>query len=290
MKILITGSQGQLGTEWMEYLKTTSHNVRGLGSADLDITRRDDVHKIVADEQPDLLVNCAAFTAVDKAEVKENEAYMVNEIGVQNLARACNRNDVKLLHYSTDYVFEGSPADQERLPDGYDEEYPPNPQNVYGKSKRGGEVAIENVCDDWIIIRVSWLCGQYGNNFVKTMLRLSKERKTLDVVNDQTGSPTFCFDVVEKSMKLAGQDQRGYFHISSSGTTTWFDITRQLLQLNGSKTALNSVSSAQFNAKAKRPAFSLLNTGKIESLSLEPVHWKDGLETLYHQLSNSNHL
>lgn len=290
MNVLVTGATGQLGTEWIHFLNNGAHRVVGLGSDDLDISNREDVYRIIADEAPDVVINCAAYTAVDDAEEHEREARMVNEIGVQYLAQACARNGAKLVHYSTDYVFEGSEEDQRKLPSGYDEEYPPNPQNVYGKSKRDGELAVERTEGNWLIIRVSWLCGQYGNNFVKTMLTLSGEKESLDVVNDQVGSPTFCTDVVEKTMKLIQMNQEGYVHVSSAGAITWYDLTKELLRITGSKTKLNSVSSAQFRTKAKRPAFSLLHTGKLKELGLEPVGWKEGLKQLCNQLSNSNTL
>ena len=280
MKIIVTGTGGQLGREWVQFLNDTDHDVVVLGSSDLDITDSDAIHTTFSDESPDLLINCAAYTKVDEAEDHPEDAHAVNEIGVQNLAHACSRHRVYLVHYSTDYVFEGSKADQKKLPNGYDEEFPPDPQNVYGESKRGGEIAIEKFADQWMIIRVSWLCGRYGNNFIKTMCRLSKEKPELRVVDDQTGSPTFCFDVVEKTMRLIEMNQAGYFHISSKGSTTWHNLTREIIQLTGRNTKLEAVSSAEFSMKAKRPVFSLLNTQKIEDLGLEPIGWKEGLEDI----------
>lgn len=288
MKILITGAGGQLGREWVHFLGDSSHNVVPLGSSDLDISDSDAIHTRFSDEKPDLLINCAAYTNVDGAEDHQEEAHAVNEIGVQNLAHACKRHRVYLVHFSTDYVFEGSRADQKKLPNGYDEEYPPAPQNVYGISKRGGELAIEKFADKWIIIRVSWLCGRYGNNFIKTMLRLAKEKNKLRVVDDQMGSPTYCFDVVKKTMRLVEMDQAGYFHITSKGATTWHDLTKEIIRLSGSNAALEAVSSEEFQMKAARPAYSLLNTHKIEQLGLSPIGWKEGLKKLLGQLNEQN--
>lgn len=285
MKIVITGAAGQLGREWVDFLSGTDHEFLALNSSDLDITDSDAIHAFFSEENPDLLINCAAYTRVDDAEDNPEDAHSVNEIGVQNLAHACERHLVYLVHFSTDYVFAGSKADQKKLPNGYDEEYPPSPQNVYGKSKRGGEKAIEKFAEKWMIIRVSWLCGKNGNNFIKTILRHSKEKKELRVVDDQTGAPTFCFDVVEKTMKLIDMNQTGYFHISSDGVTTWHGVAGELIRLIGSETKLKAVSSSEYEMKAERPAYSLLNTQKIEELGLKPLHWKKGMEKMLSELN-----
>lgn len=285
MKILITGAGGQLGREWSHFFTHTDHDVVSLESSGLDITDSDAIHTTFLAEEPDVLINCAAYTNVDGAEDNPDAAFNVNEIGVQNLAHACKRHHVTLVHFSTDYVFEGSEADHKKLPNGYDEQFPPSPKNVYGKSKRGGELAIEKFAEKWIIIRVSWLCGRYGNNFIKTMLRLSEEKALLRVVDDQTGSPTFCFDVVDKTMSLLEMNQTGYFHISSKGATTWYGITQELISLTGSNTKLEAVSSKEFQMKARRPAYSLLNTQKIDKLGIKPIGWKDGMKTMLGQLN-----
>ena len=288
MKIVITGATGQLGREWVQMLDDTDHNVIPLDSSTLDITESDAIHTLLTDEKPDLLINCAAYTKVDDAEDNPEDAHSVNEIGVQNLAHACNRHNVFMVHYSTDYVFDGSETDHKKLPNGYDEEYPPAPNNVYGKSKRGGEIAIEKFADKWMIIRVSWLCGRYGNNFIKKILNLSEQKEKLRVVNDQTGSPTYSFDVVEKTMELIEMNQEGYFHISSKGATTWHGVAQELIRLMGNNTTLEAVPSSEFEMKAERPAYSLLNTQKIEDLGLKPIGWKEGLEILLDQLNEQH--
>lgn len=289
MKILIAGARGQLGREWAHFLEDSVHDVKKYGSSEMDVTDSDQIHKIFREQEPDILINCAAYTDVDEAEDHSDEAYNINEIGVQNLAHECRRNDVLLVHFSTDYVFEGSEENQKKLPNGYDEEYPPDPQNVYGKSKRGGEIAVEKFAERWLIIRVSWLCGRYGNNFVKTIMRLSKEKEQLRVVNDQTGSPAFCFDVVKKTMRLVELNKTGYFHISSKGATTWHEITEEIIRITDSKAKLEAVSSDEFSMKAQRPAYSLLNVNKIKDLGLEPIEWKTGLNKLMSQLNELNH-
>lgn len=285
MNILITGAGGQLGREWVDYLEESDHNVSAYTSSHLDITDSDAIHAVLSDESPDILINCAAYTNVDGAEENPEDAHRVNEIGVQYLAHACSRHGVKLIHYSTDYVFKGSEEEKTKLPNGYDEEYPPSPNNVYGESKRGGEVAIEKFADRWMILRVSWLCGRYGSNFVKTMLSLMETKDKLQVVNDQRGAPTYCFDVVEKTMRLIEMGETGYFHISSEGTITWYDLTKEIAGLKNHNIELEAVSSDNFPRTASRPSFSLLNTDKIEALGLKPIGWKPGLEQLLNQIN-----
>lgn len=290
MRLLITGAAGQLGREWIDYLEKSNHEGIGFGSWEMDITNEEEVHQKIEVIKPDAVINCAAYTAVDDAEDHRGEAFKINKSGAENLANICKKAGIKLVHYSTDYVFEGSDADRHKLPSGYPENHTANPQNVYGASKLAGEQAIEKSGADWLTIRVSWLCGQFGSNFVKTMLRLSGQRDELRVVNDQTGSPTFCTDLVNKTIALVEMNQKGYFHISSKGPISWFDLTRELLRQTGKENSVSlvPVSSAEFSARAKRPAFSLLDCSKIENLGLQSIGWKDGLENLLRQLNKKN--
>ncbi|REL24609.1 dTDP-4-dehydrorhamnose reductase [Rhodohalobacter sp. SW132] len=292
MKILITGAGGQLGREWMHFLENGEHQVHGFGSDQFDITDHTLVSKIMHEIRPDLLINCAAYTAVDKAEEEPETAYSVNDQGAENLARICRELRCKLVHFSTDYVFGGTQHDHEKMPEGYPESYPTDPQNVYGASKRAGELKIESEGGNWLIIRVSWLCGQFGNNFVKTMLRLSGERDELKVVDDQTGSPTYCTDLVNKTMRLVEMDQKGYFHISSEGSVTWYGLTRELLNQSGrlDLVKLKAVGSDEFPVVARRPAFSLLNCSKLKSAGLKPIPWKTGLKQLLNQLNKKKNI
>jgi dTDP-4-dehydrorhamnose reductase len=287
MKFLITGARGQLGREWMDYLEKSHHEGTGFGSREMDITNEELVYRKIEEIKPDAVINCAAYTAVDDAEDNREEAFKINKTGAEILARTCRQAGVKLVHYSTDYVFEGSDADREKLPKGYPESHPANPQNVYGASKFAGEQAVEKSGAGWLIIRVSWLCGQFGSNFVKTMLRLSRQRDELRVVNDQTGSPTFCTDLVKKTIALVEMDQKGYFHISSKGPISWFELTGELLRQTGRENSVRlvPVSSAEFSARAKRPSYSLLDCSKIEKLGLQSIGWKDGLESLLRQIN-----
>lgn len=286
MKILITGSNGQLGREWSEFLQQKQAGFSAYSSTQLDITNTTVVEEKLSAERPDVLINCAAYTKVDQAEVESEKAMLINAEAVKNLAETCARFGIKLVHYSTDYIFEGSAADRETYPAGYPENHRPAPQNVYGHSKLKGEEAIRDSGCEHLIIRVSWLCGKYGHNFVKTMLRLSQERDELSIVDDQYGSPTFAANVVENTYRLLELGEKGEFHVSSAGMATWFDFAREIFRQANVSAATKPVSSSEFAAKAKRPAFSLLNTSKIASLpGINIQNWKTGLNHLLKQIN-----
>lgn len=284
MRYLITGANGQLGTEWVEYLTKKQADFTAFGSDELDITDKKSSENKILELQPDVLINCAAYTKVDKAEKEERKAYLVNELGVQNLMQICESAGIKLVHYSTDYVFSGAREDRDKYPAGYPETAPKSPLNMYGKSKRAGEIVLENRPGNWLLIRVSWLCGAYGNNFVKTMLRLSKQRETLSVVKDQYGSPTFTFDVVRKTDDLLEMNKNGVFHVSSSGMITWAEFAQEIFNISGTECMVEPIPSEDFETDARRPFFSLLSTQKIETEGLEPIKWKIGLNKLINQL------
>ncbi len=281
MRVLVTGGSGQLGQEWVRFLNRKEVEFIALPSSDLDITDFNDTNRVLTNLQPDLIINCAAYTKVDKAEEQAELAFKVNAEAVENLASYCKSHHIKLIHYSTDYVFSGSLADREKLPEGYPEDYPTSPQNVYGKSKLAGEQAIiESECEH-LIVRISWLCGTFGHNFVKTMLKLGKERDELQVVNDQFGTPTFAENVVENCWQLIKNNESGVFHLSSQEETTWFHFAEEIFKQSGVDVKLVPVDSSAFPAKAKRPAFSLLSTQKIANISgVSLITWKQGLQKL----------
>lgn len=285
MKLLITGAGGQLGKEWVDFCKDHCINYNSFSSNELDITHEDKVAKTIADLAPDVLINCAAYTKVDEAEENKQIALRINAESVKKLGNICNRHNVKLVHYSTDYVFSGSISDKENNPEGYKEEDSTDPVNAYGYSKLKGEEAIKDSSCEFLLLRVSWLCGQYGHNFVKTMLRLGAERDELKVVNDQFGSPTFADQVVEQTFELLQQNRTGTYHLSSDGMTTWFDFSKEIFKQKGINVNVNPVSSADFPTIAKRPFFSKLSTQKISNVDgVTILDWKAGLQRLLKQL------
>lgn len=286
MKILITGGNGQLGREWSEFLQQKQTGFSAYSSTQLDITNTAEVEEKLGAERPDVLINCAAYTKVDQAEVESEKAILINAEAVKNLAEICARSGIKLVHYSTDYIFEGNQDDRRKYPDGYTETHSPGPQNIYGLSKLKGEEAIRKSGCEYLIIRISWLCGRYGQNFVTTMLRLAQERDELSIVDDQYGSPTFAANVVENTYRLLELGEKGEFHVSSAGMATWYDFAREIFRQANVSVAAKPVSSSEFAAKAKRPAFSLLNTSKIARLpGINIQNWKTGLNHLLKQIN-----
>lgn len=281
MKLLITGAGGQLGQEWVHFCKNRNITFKAFTSAELDISNSTSILTSIHEFQPDVLINCAAYTKVDQAEDESLKADLINSGSVSVIAAHCKRNNVKLVHFSTDYVFSGSEKDQSELPDGYPENFETNPINVYGKTKREGEIAIlESGCKH-LILRVSWLCGTYGNNFVKTMLRLAEDRDELTVVNDQFGCPTFADQVVEQCYQLLLQKEEGIFHLSSSGITTWYEFARELFAQRKLDIEVIPVSSSEFKTKAVRPYFSKLSTQKISTIpGITILSWQEGLKRL----------
>jgi len=286
MNFLITGSTGQLGSEWTYYLRKHNLSYRAYDSKTLDITHFSQVNKLLDAQMPDVVINCAAYTNVDIAEDEPEKAESVNAKAVDNLAISCRERNIKLVHYSTDYVFPGYPSDRKLFPNGYPENQHADPINEYGKSKHNGEIALRNNCDDFLLVRVAWLCGAFGQNFVSKMLQLSQKHDTLKVVNDQWGSPTFTHNVVDNTIALLKAGRKGTFHINCNGIITWFEYAQQIFKTTGTKVHVTPVSSTEFAAKVARPAFSKLDTQKLQDVEgSRIIDWKDGLQ---HMLTSLN--
>lgn len=287
MKIILLGASGQLGQEWQLQFDRRSDGIDLLAysSTQLDITHYQEISDELRDQKPDVVINCAAYTDVDGAEENRQLAQKVNVEAVLYLAELSKELEFKLVHYSTDYVFPGDRLDRQEFPNGYPENHRADPINWYGKTKWEGEQAVRQTNENHLIIRLSWLCGQFGNNFVKTMLKLGRERDKVEVVNDQHGSPTFAENVVTNCLKLLDMGFTGTFHITSKGLITWYDFARSLFSISGMDVNLIPVSSEAFSTKAKRPYFSKLSTEKLASVSgSEIVDWEEGLEGLLKQL------
>lgn len=286
MKLLISGASGQLGKEWIHFCLQNGIHFQSYDSKSLDITNESAIFEACEECKPDVFINCAAYTKVDQAELEVDSAMLVNAEAVETISKICKQLHIKLVHYSTDYVFAGTKNDQEMLEDGYPEEFEADPINVYGLSKRKGEIAIQNSGCSYLILRVSWLCGQFGNNFVKTMIRLGSERDELSVVNDQFGCPTFTDQVVEQSAKLLDNQKEGIYHLGSDGIISWFDFAKRIFDLQGIKLSINPVDSSQFPTKAKRPAFSKLSTQKISTIpEITILSWENGLQKLINSIN-----
>ena len=276
IKVLVTGGKGQLA----QCIQSISNDYPSLdfvflGSNDLDISNSNEVEDYFSKNNFDYCINCAAYTAVDKAEEEPEKAKQINEIGAKNLAHACFKNSVTLIHISTDFVFDGTA----KLP--YTEEDTTNPISVYGKTKRDGELAIISNLPQHFIIRTSWLYSEFAGNFVKTMLRLSKEREELSVVDDQTGCPTYAKDLAEVILKIIDSQSKkfGIYHYSNQGEITWYDFAKEIFKQSKADINLYKTDSKTFKTLATRPNYSVLNTSKIHSLlNLEPIQWEKSLD------------
>lgn len=286
MKFLITGATGQLGREWIHFLQEKKLDFEAFSSNQLDITDSRTVNQKIDEVQPDVVINCAAYTNVDGAETESEKAFLVNETGLKHLVTACEETGAKLVHFSTDYVFSGSEDDQKKYPKGYPETAKTNPINIYGKSKKAGEEVLQNANCDWMLIRVSWLCGRFGNNFAKTMLRLGKERDDLSVVDDQIGCPSFAFDVVEKTVRLLEDEENGIFHISSEGMISWADFAEEIFKVAGLEVNLKRITSEEYPFTASRPMFTLLSKNKIRKLGFQLLEWNAGVRQLLQQIDS----
>ncbi|MGB6268422.1 MAG: dTDP-4-dehydrorhamnose reductase [Olleya sp.] len=275
-KILVTGANGQLG----QCLKKKSKEEKALdfvflNSSLLDITNSNQVQSVFSESKFHFCINCAAYTAVDNAEDQQDLAHKINVVGAKNLAEACIKQDTTLIHISTDFVFDGSNTN------AYHEEDKVNPLSVYGKTKLGGEEAISSVLDKYLVIRTSWLYSEFGNNFVKTMLRLAKDRDQLSIVNDQFGTPTNANDLAEAIINIVNNknQQYGVYHYSNLGKTTWYEFAKAIFEYSQTNIKVNPVTSDQFITKAKRPKFSVLDKTKIiTNFNLDIKDWRVSLE------------
>ncbi len=287
LKVLLPGASGQLGREWQNILADRDDRLLvPYTSAQLDITRFEQVAHEIEEQQPDLIINCAAYTKVDQAEEETEKARAVNAAAVKNMAELCSRHDIKLIHFSTDYIFAGRREDREKFPEGYPEDHRADPVNTYGQTKWEGEQAIRSSGCRHLILRVSWLCGAYGGNFVRTMLRLADEHDSLRIVDDQVGSPTFTGNLVKNTMALIENGSEGTYHCASAGVISWADFAVAIFEMCGKEVEVARIPSAEYPTPAARPFFSKLNTVKIQSLDDTQIEsWETGLARLLKQLN-----
>lgn len=264
---LITGSNGQLGSE----LKKRLPDAMFADVADLDITDSQAVFEYVKSHKIDTIINCAAYTAVDKAEDDEVSAHKINAEGPANLAAT----GAKIVHISTDYVFDGLAHKP------YTPEDTPHPVSVYGRTKLAGEQAVLRLAESAVIIRTAWLYSAFGNNFVKTMCRLGREKEALNVVNDQVGTPTYAFDLAQAIVKILPQikpENKGIYHFSNEGVCSWYDFATEIMALSDLNCQVHPIPSDAYPTRAKRPYYSVLNKQKIRNIfGVETPHWKESL-------------
>ncbi|MCF6131460.1 dTDP-4-dehydrorhamnose reductase [Flavobacterium wongokense] len=278
MVVLVTGANGQLGQS-LQFIAPNYPELHFVfcASADLDITNAADCEAMFSKINPGFCINAAAYTAVDKAESETEKAHLINVIGAQNLAEVCKKHNTVLLHISTDFVFDG----EKNI--AYKENDAPNPTGIYGQTKLAGEKAIQEVFENYYIIRTSWVYSQFGNNFMKTMLRLASERDSISVVNDQIGTPTNAVDLADALAKIITSNKKafGVYNFSNEGQCSWYDFAKKIFEVNNINIDLKSIPTSSFPTPAKRPEFSVLDKTKIKTtFGLEIKDWQDSLKTI----------
>lgn len=273
MRVFVTGASGQLGYDVCKELKVRNIEYRGVSSKELDITDSNAVYRELTAYHPDAVIHCAAYTKVDLAEDEPDKCWAVNVDGTRNIALACREIDVKMVYISTDYVFPGT-GDQ-----FYEPTDPVGPVNTYGRSKLAGELAVRSLLDKYFIVRISWVFGKNGNNFVKTMLRLAETRTELNVVCDQIGSPTYTADLAPLLCDMMQTEKYGIYHATNEGLCSWAEFARKVFQLSGKDVTVHSIPSSTYLTKAKRPLNSRLSKNRLrDQFSCELPPWQDAIQ------------
>lgn len=273
MRVLVTGAKGQLGTDLMNELKRQGLEGIGVDVEEMDITDSQACHRVISQADVDAVIHCAAYTAVDAAEDQVELCRKINAEGTRNVAEACREAGIKLMYISTDYVFNGEGTrpwepDDERAP-----------LNVYGQTKYEGELAIEELLEEYFIVRIAWVFGVAGKNFIKTMLRLGKEKGAVSVVNDQVGSPTYTYDLARLLTDMIQTDHYGCYHATNEGECSWYEFACEIFRQAGmTDVKVTPVTSEMFAAKAKRPSNSRMKKDKLTDNGFERLpDWQDAL-------------
>lgn len=279
MRVLVTGSAGQLGQDLVLLLQAQGHEVLGCDRQEMDITDLDQCQEIIGGFAPEAVIHCAAHTAVDVAETDIDAAYLINATGSRNVALAAEKAGAKLVYISTDYVFNGMGTKPYHEYDNTD------PQSIYGKSKRAGEILVQSLSSKFFIVRTSWVYGKYGNNFVKTMLKLGQEKPLLQVVDDQKGSPTYTVDLARFVLELIQTEKYGVYHASNSEACTWYEFTQAIFaeaeDILGLKftAKLEPCATEQFPRPAPRPGYSVMEHLAIRTNGFQDIRpWREGLK------------
>jgi dTDP-4-dehydrorhamnose reductase len=281
MKILITGSKGQLGSELVGYAKANGIDAIGIDIDDCDITNYDAVKTVFGDILPDCVIHCAAYTAVDKAESNRDLCLAINKTGTENIAKVCKDIGAKLVYISTDYVFPGVGTDL------YKPDDETNPTNFYGESKLLGELAVKEYLSDYFIVRISWVFGLGGGNFVKTMLTLADSKPALNVVGDQVGSPTYCGDLAPLLFDMAKSDKYGIYHAANEGFCTWAEFADFAIKTAGKTCPVTPITTEEYPTPAPRPKNSRMSKQKLtdNGFTLLPT-WQSAVERYIKELNN----
>jgi len=285
VKILITGSNGQLGSDCKKVLRR-EHEVVACNSQEMDITDKEAIQETLNENNPDIVVNCAAYTKVDACESEKELAWKINVVGTQRIALGASEYGSKLIHISTDYVFDG----RKRLPEPYVEDDEQCPVSYYGKVKLEGEKVVRKIVANHMIVRTAWVYGMHGHNFLKTMLTLALNdpERQIKVVNDQYGSPTWSYQLAQQIGKLIELNEQGTFHATSEGYCTWYDIAKYFLEKMGLRHNLIPCSTDEYPTPAVRPQNSILENKRLKELGGNLMtHWQNGIDLFVERFRNT---
>lgn len=272
MKVLVTGANGQLGYDVVKELQKQNIECYGAVRKDFDIVDFEATEKFITNYKPDVVIHCAAYTSVDKAEDEQGLCYLVNASATENIAGICKKINAKMLYISTDYVFDGTKNGF------YEVDDKPNPINVYGKTKLLGEQAVQKILDKYFIVRISWVFGKHGNNFVKTMLHLGKERKEINVIADQYGSPTYTIDLAPLLVEMIQTEKYGIYHATNKGVCTWAEFAEEIFTIVGMDVKVNHITTAEYPTRAQRPMNSRLSKKSLQINNFKYLKlWNDAL-------------
>lgn len=273
MKVLVTGVKGQLGFDVVNELERRGIEAAGVDIQEMDITDAASVDRVIRETAPDAVIHCAAYTAVDAAEENEEACRKVNADGPRNIARVCRELDIKMIYISTDYVFDGQ---GENIWEPEDERAP---KSVYGQTKYEGELAVQELLEKYFIVRIAWVFGINGKNFVKTMLKLAETHDTIRVVNDQYGSPTYTYDLARLLVDMVQTEKYGVYHATNEGFCSWYDFACAIFKEAGVEVNVVPVTSAEYGAKANRPMNSRMSKEKLTENGFERLpSWEDALK------------
>lgn len=284
MNILVTGVNGQLGYDVVKELKKRGHNPIGVDRDKMDLTSFDQIKFCIDKHRPDGIIHCAAYTAVDAAEDNKELCRVVNAIATKEIAQCANSIDIPMIYISTDYVFDGNKGIEngnlyKPNYEKYNEEDTTNPINIYGSTKLEGEEYVKEILDKYYIVRISWVFGLNGNNFIKSMLKLSKDRDELNIVNDQVGSPTFTKDLAPLLVDMIENDKYGIYHATNDGFCTWYEFANEIFSLSNINIKVNPISTSEYPTKARRPFNSKMSKEKLIKNGFKPLrHWKEAVK------------
>lgn len=272
MKVLVTGINDQLGYDVVKELNNRGHEAIGVDKEQMDLTVSSEINECIEKANPDAIIHCAAYTAVDAAEDNEDLCKQVNTLAVKDIANGAKKLDIPMIYISTDYVFDGTKDGE------YNENDTPNPINVYGKTKYEGEVYVREILEKYYIVRISWVFGENGNNFIDTMLRLSKDRDSLNIINDQVGSPTYTKDLAPLLVDMIETDEYGVYHATNEGFCTWYEFAKDIFNVAKINIDITPISTSEYPTKANRPINSKMSKDKLINNGFKQLRsWKEAV-------------